>query len=99
MLFVAAAALSFRLTRLITRDTISQRLREFADDRLALWISNLLVCYWCIGTYITIAVVLGFWGLDLITGEQAFLWAPPIMVVVGVAGTLLDLLNKYGESS
>src|SRR5690242_20889167 len=63
-LFVVAALAAARITRLVTRDTITQPLRLWlinrsgVDSRLA----ELLSCDWCSGVWVSSAVVGTTWA-------------------------------------
>ena len=73
-----------RLTRLITEDTITDRLRVWVmrkgggpDSMAYTWVR----CPWCVGLWIAFAVTCGAWLISLATSTPllpvpAWLWVP-----------------------
>ena len=71
---------SYRLWRLLGEDTITEPLR----DRLPEWALELVVCSWCLGSWVAFGVT---WLSDAVVGLQApILVAMAAAVVVGWLG-------------
>lgn len=86
-LLVALA--SFRLTRLLQRDTILDRPRQaFMDKHYAGRLGELANCPWCLGFWVSVAVVLAA------TVLPRKLWEP---VVVAFAASAVVGLLPMGE--
>lgn len=90
-LFIAVA--TFRVTRLLVRDTIFHRVRFWLGGK-APFLDDLLGCYWCAGTYVAIACTL----VALLFVPMSFFvfvgFALGSMVATGVLGTVLDFLER-----
>jgi len=82
MIWLLAALTCYRLTRLITADVITQRLRVWVADR-SLWASYLVSCDWCMSVWIApivaipavmfpdntlVLIIMGWFSLSAVTG-------------------------------
>lgn len=87
--FILLTLIAFRFTRLLTTDLWppTKRFRELVEDRFGEesgWYV-LITCPWCAGAYITAAVFVVDWWLNL-----------PVYLLAGVAATsLVGYLGTY----
>lgn len=86
---IIAMLATYRLTRLVTADKITERLRGFVVDRSE-WLGYLVTCDWCLSIWVapapTIAVL--WWGDVMLV--QAVLVALALSAVTG----LLSLIER-----
>ncbi len=77
----------FRLTRLVTRDRITEHLRAKADDGPE-WLAYLSRCAWCSSPYIAVGVVLARRFVPRI-------WQPvaEVLAFSAVAGLITEALD------
>jgi len=79
----------FRLTRLLTDDTITRPLRDWCQRR-ADWLGTLAECYWCAGLWIAAALApLAWWH-----GRSPWFEVPALALTVswlyGITASWLD---------
>jgi hypothetical protein len=79
--FLLLSLASFRVTRLITTDDITQPLRDRLPDN---WLAELLSCSWCCGVWVTAVL---FAADHYLTIPLVILAAVAAMSVVGYLGT------------
>jgi hypothetical protein len=84
--FILGALAIYRATHFLAEDTIIDRPRDWLVERLGDRFDELITCYWCAGTYVTLAA----WGAWLIAPGAATFVAAPLaaMAVVGLLGKL-----------
>jgi len=77
-LLVDAVAV-YRLTRLISADTILEPVRSRImfrrDGTPREWWSELLGCRWCVGVYVGVGVALARWVIPDVWSWVAYAWA------------------------
>ena len=81
--------LHFRLTRLITEDTITQPLRDWSAQ-INDWLGKLLDCGWCSGVWIAAGLVPLAWFEGDTTWYQIIALAGSISWLYGIAHQWLD---------
>ena len=87
MTFLVDALAVYRLTRLVTRDRITEPLRTRVESGPE-WLTYLLRCGWCASPYLAVGVI---------TARRLVprAWAPAagVLACSAVAGLLTDLLD------
>jgi hypothetical protein len=96
LVVVALWLCSYRLTRLLVRDTFPpiavQRARIAERWGDASWQAYLSTCSWCAGVWVAGVVTLAAWGLD-----QFYAYTVPVPVLVWGAGAALTGLLASWE--
>lgn len=90
LLFVALSLASYRVWRLIGRDSITEPLRRPMRGKLA----ELVTCEWCSATWLSLASVYSThrWLTEL--RPHWLLWAVAVSSAVGLLGSLDERLNR-----
>lgn len=78
-LLVIGALVTARLTRLITRDALTETPRNWAVTKAPDWLAYLLLCDWCASVYVGTAVAAGGAALDY--------WPWYLVVPIGLASS------------
>lgn len=81
LLWIAATLATYRLTRLITADRITERLRIEVDSRYKM-LGYLITCDWCLSIWIAPVVA---WIVRL--------WGHVIVVQIGVAALAMSAVT------
>lgn len=88
--FVVISFSAYRLTRFLTTDTIPfSHLRNWLTDRWAdtIWVDG-LTCSWCLGAYVSFALVAGL--AQVISIPLPILYALAVSSAVGI-------ISRYAE--
>lgn len=92
-IFLLMCATSYRITRLITADAITEGLRAFFDRpsvtaRVGPWPYELITCAWCCGFWISAGVVGICWYYTSL--PMPGLWFGAVACVVGIVASKVD---------
>lgn len=68
--WITAALAAYRATRLVTTDEVSRPARE-AIARRSTWLGYLVTCDWCVGFWISVALVVALWRVPTPTAYVA----------------------------
>lgn len=70
---------SYRVWRLLAEDSIIEPPRAWVLDRSPMWITELVVCHWCLGSWIAFGLT---WATDAVAGLR-------LPVLVGLAAAVV----------
>ena len=81
----------YRVARLVSRDRISQPVREWVEDRSELWADG-VSCVWCVGVWVAAGSMMfpGVWKR-----------VRPVLAataVAGIVGSVVDLVESGSDS-
>lgn len=102
-MLLAAAALSARITRLVTRDTITMPLRKYAY-KLHEFLGVFVECRWCIGWWICVIVhgiVYTAWSGGTASTLGIIVWlasASAVNLAYGLAGSVCDRVADMADT-
>ena len=86
--------LAFRLTYLFARDIMFQPIRNWLGDRDHNVILDMIECFWCLGTYMSLfAAVAALIFTPLAVGELTLYWIATA-VAIGYGGATLKPLER-----
>lgn len=84
---ILIGAASYRIWRLLALDDVLEPPRAWVLDRLPIWVTDLTVCPWCLGSWIAFGAT---WVTDVAVGLRVpVLVALAAAVVVGWLGEQL----------
>jgi hypothetical protein len=99
---IAVGLTSFRLTRLLARDTFPplavQRARIAARWGSDSWQAYLSECQWCAGVYVSAAVTGAAWWVTDSLPMPAMVWGGAA-AIVGVVAVVVEALDKVAEAA
>lgn len=80
---------TYRITRLITADKITERIRLWAEQRNA-WLGYLVTCDWCLSIWLAPIPA----GLMVAGGDSRVVWWLLVALAASAAAGLLSLLER-----
>jgi hypothetical protein len=97
---IAVGLTSYRLTRLLARDTFPplavQRARISGRWGRDSWQAYLSECQWCVGVYVSAAVTGAVWWVADGLPMPALVWAGAASIV-GIVATIVEAFDKIAE--